>query len=82
MRIAAVAVLLAGCSTMQPQPPDLSSIQAAVNNPNGSVICTTVIGPWGTAKIVAVTLDKGVVKTGGVSVDANCTVNLTEGPKP
>lgn len=58
---------------------------------DGTVVCATVMGPWGSGKTVVAKLDERVIRDGGgVTVDANCTMNVqllapapkTVAPKP
>ena len=85
MRIAVLllALLLPACSMMQPNT-DMTAaqIKELVKDKSGSVVCATVIGPWGTGKTVVVTLDQNVLKDGGVHVDANCLVAITSQAPP
>ena len=68
--IAMIVLALAGCATPAPD--------VKVDNiKDGSCICATIMGPWGSGKTVACKLDTGVIKDGGfISVDANCLMNI------
>lgn len=78
-----LALLLPACSMMQPNTDmTASQIKELVKDKTGSVVCATVMGPWGTGKTVVVTLDQSVIKDGGVAVDANCLVNITTQTPP
>lgn len=78
MKLALFFVLLSisACSTLHPEAMSAAQLKEMVKDKNGSVICATVVGAWGTAKTVIVNLDSGVVRNGGIGVDQNCTVNL------
>ena len=71
-------VILAGCGTLAPQPDmSVAQLKAAAADKNASVVCSTIMGPWGTGKVVIVNLDQRVIDTGGVTVDANCLIGIT-----
>ncbi len=82
--IVVAAMLISGCTAMMPQPDVQSATtaasQAAAANPNGSIVCTQVIGPWGTGKVVVVSLDKGTQPKGALAVDDACKVTMTGKP--
>jgi hypothetical protein len=86
MKILALALvaLLPGCSLMQPSPADMtaSQMKEMVKDKSGSVVCATVMGPWGTGKTVIVNLDQNAIKDGGVAVDEKCTVTITSAAPP
>ena len=80
MKIAlfATLLLLPGCaSMMSPQTMSADQLKALVSDKNGTAVCTTVIGPWGTAKIVVVNLDEVNTVNGNVTVDDKCSVAIT-----
>jgi hypothetical protein len=74
IRILALATLvLAGCATPGP---DVKTD----NIKDGTVVCATLVGPWGSGKTVVTKLDQGVIRDGGtISIDGNClmTIQLT-----
>lgn len=70
-----VLLLLAACAT---QPPDIKSADVK----NGTVVCATVMGPWGSGKTVVANLDSGVIRNGGVTVDPNCVITITTQSNP
>jgi hypothetical protein len=58
-------------------------IKAAANDRSSVGTCSQVVGPWGTARIVYVQLDKGVSHDGEIIVNNECTVTLkSNGKKP
>lgn len=65
-----VALALPACAT---QPPDINS----ANVKAGTVVCATVMGPWGSGKTVVANLESGVIRNGGISVDPNCVMTIT-----
>lgn len=71
LRIILLAMLLTGCASMAA--PDVKTD----NVKDGTVVCATIMGPWGTGKTVVAKLDQNVIRDGGsVSVDPNCVVNI------
>lgn len=73
--LACVALALAACAT---QPPDINS----ANVKAGTVVCATVMGPWGSGKTVVANLESGVIRNGGISVDPNCVMTITTTQSP
>lgn len=58
-------------------------IKAAANDRSSVGTCSQVVGPWGTARIVYVQLDKGVSYDGEVTVNNECTVTIkSSGKRP
>lgn len=73
MRIILIALLLAGCASAPEFKTD--------NIKDGTVMCGTLSGVYGTGKTVVVKLDERVIRDGGsVSVDPNCVVSITLAP--
>ena len=73
-----VLSMVTGCASLAPQPNmDVAQLKAAAADKNASVVCSTIMGPWGTGKVVIVNLDQRVIDTGGVTVDANCLIGIT-----
>lgn len=68
-------VALAGCAM---SPPDINS----ANVKAGTVVCATVMGPWGSGKTVVANLESGVIRNGGISVDPNCVMTITTTQSP
>lgn len=66
-------LLLAGCASA----PELKTD----NIKDGTVMCGTLTGIYGTGKTVIVKLDERVIRDGGsVSVDPNCVVTIQLAP--
>lgn len=88
MRIIVFALLLlvSGCAGfMQPNAGmNADQITAAAKDKSASVICSTIIGAWGTAKLVTINLDQNSIKDGGVTVDGEkgCTASITSAAPP
>lgn len=75
--------LVAGCAAMSGGPHmSVDELKAMAQDKNAGVICSTIMGPWGTGKVVAINLDQGVVRNGSISVDANCLVGITNTAPP
>ena len=73
-----LVLLVTGCAGINGGPNmSVDQLKAVAADKNASVVCSTIMGPWGTGKVVIVTLDQRVIDTGGVSVDANCLVGIT-----
>lgn len=76
MRIIVLALLLTGCATPSP---DIKTD----NVKDGTVVCATIMGPWGSGKTVVAKLEQNVIRDGGsVTVDPNCVVNIQLMQKP
>lgn len=72
-----------GCSMLQPSPElSASQLREMAKDKNGSVICATVLGPWGSGRTVVVSLDQNVIRDGGVQVDGNCLVSISLQQQP
>ena len=84
--VAAFALSLPGCASLYGPSMDASQIKEIVKEKSGTVVCATVLGPWGTTKIVVINLDQERGQRGGTAqVDANCVAtvnNLGAPPKP
>lgn len=73
-----LSILVVGCAAFgQPD-----AAQIVRDNKNAAVVCSSIVGPWGTSKLVVLNQDAGVIKDGGVSVDANCLVTTTSATPP
>lgn len=80
MRTVAVLVVLglSGCAGISGGPNmNVDQLKAIAADKNASVVCSTIMGPWGTGKVVVVNLDQRVIDNGGVTVDSNCLVGIT-----
>ena len=72
--LAICALALAACATPSPD-------VKMDNIKDGTVICATIMGPWGSGKTVVAKLDQGVIRDGGtVAVDANCLMQIQLSP--
>lgn len=56
-------------------------IKAAASDRSSVGTCSQVVGPWGTARIVYVQLDKGVSYDGEVTVNNECNVTIKSAGK-
>lgn len=67
-----IVLLVTGCaSTMASPDVKADSIK------DGTAVCATVMGAWGSGKTVVVKLDQGVIRDGGsVTVDGNCVMSV------
>lgn len=88
MRRLAILVLsmaLAACSGITTpinlQNMSAEQIKAAASDRSSVGTCSQVVGPWGTARIVYVQLDKGVSYDGEVTVNNECTVTIKSNGK-
>jgi uncharacterized protein YceK len=81
-----VVALLTGCASLMQPSSNLSAeqITAATKDKSATVTCSTIIGAWGTAKLVTISLDQNAIKDGGVTVDGEkgCTANITSMAPP
>lgn len=76
--VLAIALIVAGCSAFSP-PNTMSAdqLKQIAADKNASAVCSQVSGVWGTGRVVSVNVDKGSVQNGVVTVDANCTVSIS-----
>lgn len=69
------ALMLTGCASMAA--PDVKTD----NVKDGTVVCATIMGPWGTGKTVVAKLEERVIRDGGsVRVDPNCVIDIQLSP--
>lgn len=77
--------VLPGCALMQPSA-DMSAAQltALSKDKSAAVTCTTIIGAWGTARLVTISMDQNSIKDGGISVDGErgCTAAINSVSPP
>jgi hypothetical protein len=73
-----VVLLLAGCAGLQSNP-NLSAdqLKAMASDKNATVLCSKVVGAFGTVKTVYVVLDQRVISDGTVTTDDECKVGIT-----
>lgn len=83
---ATLLLLVAGCAGINGGPNmNVDQLKAISADKNASVICTRIMGPWGTGVVVAVNLDQRVVQDGSVTTDGatcNTTISNTIHDKP
>lgn len=78
-----LAFVLSGCaSTAGYQGMSAEQIAALAKMKDANINCIIGNSPWGKVVTVYVNLDKGVIPSGGVTVDAECKVTLTSVPAP
>ncbi len=88
MIVLCMLLLVTGCAGINGGPNmSVDQLKAIASDKNASVVCSTIMGPWGTGKVVVVNMDQRVIDNGGVTVDANCLVGITNAkaipvPKP
>lgn len=69
--------MVAGCQAFVPQPNmNADQLKALASDKNASAICSTILGPWGTGKLVVVNLDETRIN-GTVVVNPDCTITAT-----
>lgn len=71
-------ILLTGCASMGQ--PDAASIVR--DNKNASIVCSHIVGVWGTADLIVVNQEAGVIKDGGISVGSNCQIQTQSTTPP
>lgn len=73
-------LFLAGCGGLSPMVMSGEQLQAV---PTGGALCSFIVGPWGTARIVYVNAERGSLPNGTISVDPNtCAVVMNNEPGP
>ena len=83
MRLAVLLLpIVAGCATpVLPYRVDEMSaeqLRELVKDRSAAAACSKVVGPWGTAQVVTVNLDKGAAPAGtAVEITPDCVVKLT-----
>jgi len=82
-----IAVLFAGCSAMQPSSNmTAEQITAAGKDKNAMVVCSKIVGMWGTAENITITLDQNSIKDGGITADnkggCNAAISSAAPPRP
>lgn len=70
-------LLLAGCQTMGNQGLTADQLKAVAADKNFSAVCSTMVGPWGSGKVVYVNVDRTVVVNGQVTVSPDCVVTMS-----
>ena len=85
--LVAMVLLMSACTgittPMNLEKMSAEQIKAAANDRSSVGTCSQVVGPWGTARIVYVQLDKGVAYDGEVTVNTECNVTIrASGKKP
>ena len=81
----AVLLLLGGCATsggMDMSKLDAAQMKAMVADKNFTAICSTITGAGGQAKFVYTNVDRTVVSNGAIAVAPDCTVTMSNAPKP
>lgn len=84
--LCAIVALSAACSTLPGgidySKMDAAQIKALSADKSISAACTTANSVYGRVVTVAMTVDKGTVVNGGVSVDDACKVTITNATAP
>lgn len=81
----AVLVLLTGCAGTIPADPSkmtAEQLKALAADRSAIAACTLINGPWGVGRTILVQLDRAAIVGGGISVGADCTVNLQAEQRP
>lgn len=82
MRFAILALLLAGCQSAGLQGMSAEQITATARMKDANVNCIIINSPWGRGVTTFVNLDKGVVPSGGITVDNECKITILNNPVP
>ena len=70
--------LLSGCTLLQPNAADQAKGASSADK-DAAIVCATVTGMGGQAKVVVVKADKGVAVNSTVTVDGDCKVTAASG---
>ena len=75
---------LAGCVTLPANPEKMTADQLREwsKDKNATVTCAVLNSPYGKGSLVALTLDKGIVVNGVLTVDDACKVTIQSATKP
>lgn len=76
--LALIAVSLSGCAWFQPNAAQQVQSTAAQDK-EAAIVCGTVTGMGGQAKVVVVKADKGVAVNSTITVDGDCKVTAASG---
>lgn len=80
-----ISVMLTACTgittPLNLEKMSAEQIKAAASDRSSVGTCSQVVGPWGTARIVYVQLDKGVSYDGEVTVNNECNVTIKSAGK-
>lgn len=75
-------LLVAGCaSPVLPYQPDkmtAEQLRELIKDRSAAAACSVVVGPWGTARVVTINLDKGAAAPGtSVEIGQDCIAKMT-----
>lgn len=74
-----IVLLIAGCAGQIPADPSkmtAEQLKALAADRSAIAACTLINGPWGVGRTILVQLDRAAIVGGGISVGADCTVQL------
>ncbi len=66
----------AGCAAMYGIP-TMPATELAKATQSADVSCITFPTPWGVGKAVVANTEKGIIKNGSITADANCNLTIT-----
>jgi hypothetical protein len=73
-------IVIAGCASAGYQGMTADQIAATAKMKDANVNCVVVASPWGKGTTTFVNIDKGVIQTGTVTVDADCKITVNNAP--
>lgn len=82
--VCVLVVALAGCTSWPSNPANMSAEQLKewVKDRNANVSCAIINSPYGKGSLLMLTLDKGIVLNGTLTVDDACKVQMVNQQNP
>ena len=73
---------LAGCANVQLDKMTAEQLKEVVKIKDAGVTCISLGTPWGRQSALFISVDKGVVTSGAVTVDPDCKATIVNAPSP
>lgn len=83
MRLAILLLpIVAGCASpvlpYRPEEMTAEQLRELAKDRSAAAACSVVVGPWGTARVVTVNLDKGTAPNGAtIEIGNDCILKMT-----
>lgn len=82
VRVLLLAAAFAGCAPFNPANMTPEQLTALAKIKDATVTCIIANSPYGKGSGLYLSLDKGVIPTGTMTVDDGCKVTITTAPAP
>ena len=73
---------LAGCAGVPLEKMSADQIKEMAKIKDAAVTCVSLGTPWGRQSALFISVDKGVVTSGAVTVDPDCKATIVNAPSP